>query len=88
MSLHRFIIIGIISIGGKKSKIYMEPLNGAAWHDGDPMGWLNPTIHRLEGENTQKWIPYLTWFGQHCLHPRRGFFFFTKSMEIKLHKWP
>jgi hypothetical protein len=41
-------------VWGKKIEIRTEPLNGGARHNGDPIGWLNPTKHRLDGENTQK----------------------------------
>ena len=52
----------------------MEPLNGGAQHDKDPIWWMIPTRHKLERENTQQWTPYLTWFGQQRLHPRGGGF--------------
>ena len=62
--------------------LWTEPFNGELRHDRGPNGWLNPTRHKLEGEKTQQWTQYLTWFSQEYLHPRGGGFSLNKWEEI------
>jgi hypothetical protein len=69
---------------GKNIELWTEPLNGEARNDGDPIGQLNPTRHRFEGEKTQQRTTYLTWFGQQYLHPRGGGFSLNQWVEIHI----